>query len=386
MRTAGIICEYNPFHLGHRYQLQEVRRILGEETGVVCLMSGNYVQRGEPAIYDKWVRAASAVENGADLVLELPMTMAVNAAGYFASGAVDCMDGLGGIDCLCFGSEGKSTEILRQTAEVMGTEAYEEALRRELEGGVSYAKARELALGSLGADSGCLAAPNSALGVDYLRRLLERGSSIRPLAIAREEALPSASELRARLTAAGPDAGAVPSCLPGRPMHTLSYGERAMLAVLKTLPGEAFAAMPFGSEGLWSKVMKASRREATLEDIIFACKSKRYTFSRLRRMLLCLFLGLSQADMNREIPYLRVLAFNDRGRELLRGMKETSRYPLVSGAVPSAPEAQEYFALESRATDLYGLFAQPGVTEPAGREIWHIPAYVREEAHKGAAD
>ena len=123
--------------------------------------------------------------------------------------------------------------------------------------------------------------------------------------------------------------------------------------------------------------MKACRQEMKLQDIMISCKTKRYTFSRLRRMLLCLFLGLSQADMEREIPYLRVLAFNDRGREILHEAKKESAYPLVSGSIPKTKEAKEYFALESRATDLYGLFAQPGVTEPAGREKCHAPVYVR---------
>ena len=383
VKIAGIICEYNPFHLGHRYQLEQVRQRLTGEVGVVCLMSGNYVQRGEPAIYDKWSRAEAAVRQGADLVLELPITAAVNAAGYFAAGAVDCLMGFGEIDYLCFGSEGKTAEDLMGTAQVIHSPDFEEALRDALTQGISYAKAREQALKALGGDGKCLATPNNALGVDYLRRLLERGSAIKPLVIPRDVTLPTASDIRELLEAGWQDAGLHQVRLPEKPIHTLRYGERAMLGVLKTLNDQQFRDMPFGSEGLWSKVMKACRQEMALQDIILSCKTKRYTFSRLRRMLLCLFLGFSQRDMEREIPYLRILAFNDRGREILHQAKKRSAFPLVSGTAPQTEAAQTYFALESRATDLYGLFVQPGVTEPAGREKRHVPVYVKTNIQIG---
>ena len=374
MSIAAIICEYNPFHAGHRFQIEEVRRRFGADTGVICLMSGNYVQRGEPAVFDKWSRARTAAEGGADLVLELPITAAVNAAGYFAAGAVDCLASLGGIDYLCFGSEGAETETLLDIARRMDSEEYEAALREKLSAGVSYAKAREQALSAVGGNGACLATPNNTLGVDYLRQLLRRGSAMEPVAIPRKTGLPSASELRTELT----EGGAM--------IHHLRYGERAMLSVLRTLPDAAFEAMPFGAEGLWSKVMKACRRENTVTDILAACKSKRYTMSRIKRMLLCLYLGLSEADLNLESPYLRVLAFNDRGRELLRNLKTTGRIPLISGAVPDTAAAKAFFAMECRATDLYALFAPPGSVEPSGRERVEGPFYLREKSENSACN
>ena len=301
------------------------------------------------------------MDGGADLVLELPMTLAVNAAGYFAAGAVDCLTALHGVDDLCFGSEGMRTETLLETARQMETPEYETALRAALSGGVSYARAREQALAALGGDGACLTTPNNALGVDYLRRLIQTDSPLEPLAIPRKTGLPPASELRRSMSGDG--------------VHTLNNGERAILAVLRTLPDSAFEAMPFGAEGLWSKVMKACRRESTLEDILFACKSKRYAMSRLRRMLLCLFLGLGRAHLDREIPYLRVLAFNERGRAMLHSLKRTSELPLVSGTLPDSPEAMAYYAMECRATDLYGLFAPAGQIEPVGRERRQGPVY-----------
>ena len=375
MRTAGIICEYNPFHRGHRFQLEQTRAVLGPDTGIVCLMSGNYVQRGEPAIFDKWSRAACAVEQGADLVLENPITAAVSGAGYFAQGAVSCLDGLGCVDVLCFGSENGDLQALKQTAELLHSERFEQALREQLKSGVSYARAREAALRTLGGDGACLQTPNNALAVDYLKSLLQCKSVMEPLTIRRQEGV-SATALREQLAA-----GQWPEELPGRlkdqPLHTLKYGERAMLAVLKTRTPAEFENAPFGSEGLWSKVMKACAAENSIEGILFACKSKRYTMSRLRRMLLCLFLGITQEMIETPPPYLRALAFNDRGRQLLREMK--GERPIVTGTVPDTPEARSYYALERRAADLYGLFAPPEFRERSDREKATPPVYLSKE-------
>lgn len=357
MVTAGIIAEYNPFHLGHRKQIALVREKLGQDTAVVCLMSGNFVQRGEPAVFDKWARAEEAVRNGADLVLELPITTAVNAGGHFAAGGVDYLDALHGIDYLCFGSECGDITRLETLAKKMTSPEYESSLSEALATGISYAAARTAALKKLGAEGELLQQANNSLGVDYIRRMLELGSTMRPMTVQRDMTLASASAIRENMT--GEDwQKEVPSGerLSSLPKHTMRNGEKAMLAVLRSLPDERFEAMPFGSEGLWSKVMKAARKETSVEEIILACKSKRYAYSRLRRMLLCLYLGLGQEEMDLKSPYLRVLAFNDRGREVLRKLAEKSELPLVSGAIPKTEEAKQYFALEQRATDLYGLF------------------------------
>lgn len=372
MRTAGIICEYNPFHRGHRFQMEELRRQLGTDTGVICLMSGNYVQRGEPAIFDKWSRAKTAVEQGADLVLELPVTSAISGAGYFAGGAVSCLHGLGCVDHLCFGSESGDLDSLQKTAELLSGEAFEEALRRQLQNGVSYARARENALRELGGNGNILQTPNNALGVDYLINLLRCKSAMEPITI-RRQAGASATALREEILL-GRRSEELPDSLKGQTIHTLEYGERAMLAVLKSRTASEFEAAPFGSEGLWSKVMKACARENSLEGILFACKSKRYTMSRLKRMLLCLFLGITEEMIKTPAPYLRALAFNDWGRQLLREMD--GKIPIVTGTVPNTPEAAGYFALERRAADLYGLFAPPGVRERSDREKATPPVYV----------
>lgn len=375
MRTAGIICEYNPFHLGHQLQIRKTREMLGEDTAIVCLMSGNYVQRGEPAVFHKRLRAEAAVRGGADLVLELPITAAVNAAGYFARGGVTYLNRLGCIDYLSFGSESGDLPGLLTTARLLDSGAFEGALRETLSTGVSFAAARTLALEKLGGNGELLKSPNNALGIEYLRAIESLNSAMEPLTVPRDMGIASASELRSQMDSAAWRAG-VPEgcCCEGASMHTMENGERAMLAVLRCLPEEAFRNMAFDAEGLWSKVMKACRRENSIEGIIMACKSKRYAYSRLKRTLLCLYLGLDGEKMAMEAPYLRVLAFNDRGRQVLRMIGES--FPLVSGAIPNTPEAKAYFELEQRASDLYGLFAPTGCREDYGREKVHFPVIV----------
>ena len=377
MRTAGIICEYNPFHRGHLLQLRKTRETVGADGAIVCLMSGFFVQRGEPALFSPEIRTRAALEHGADLVLELPITGAINAAGYFAETAVSCLHKMGCIDLLSFGSESGTLEALCGIAALLDSQDMENALKARLETGASYAAARTLALQDLGANGTLLRGANNALGVEYIRSLKKLGSSITPWTYERDLSLPSASEIRG--TVGQEDWMAE---LPGRELyrnavpHTLLQGEKAMLAVLRTLPDETFDRMAFEGEGLSSKVRKACRRENSIDGIIMACKSKRYAYSRLRRTLLWLFLGLSREDMTREIPYVRVLGFNETGRKVLKTAKETGDLPLVSGAVPNHAAARAYFEMETRAGDLYTMFAPAGVREEWERLRSWIPVRI----------
>lgn len=376
MKSAGIICEYNPFHRGHLRQLRLTREALGEDCAVVCLMSGNYVQRGEPAVFPKSLRAQAAVRCGADLVLELPLTAAMSSAEGFAAGGVRILSALG-CEALSFGSETGSPEPLLAAARANLDPTFDELLKKHLSDGSSYARARTLALKELGVET-TLDAPNDILGVEYCKAILRQCSPMKPLVIPRtgsyharslDPAAPSASALRLELLRGTPDAwkAAIPDGLcalyKDAPVHSLEAGERAILARVRTLPEEAFRALPFGAEGLWSKLMKNCRGCGSVEEILEATKSKRYARSRIQRMLLCAFLGLTAENLSAPAPYARILAFNSRGRSLLRDLK--GRFPLVNAG--ERPGNGEYFALECRAGDLYSLFSQAG-PRPAGEE------------------
>ena len=361
MKNVGIICEYNPFHNGHARQLRAVR----EQGGVcVCLMSGNYVQRGEPAIFDKWTRAKAAALCGADLVLELPVTYALRSAEGFAAGGVEILDRMGCIDGLCFGSETDDINIIMSTAKALDTPEFSQKLKKELKAGVSFPTARQLALEAMGEDGSVLETPNAILAVEYCKALLRRNSAIQPLLIHREgdyhggtdPDAPSAYFLRTQTDWHGYVPEDALACFAGVPRHSVAAGQRAWLARLRSMEEGEFERLPFGSEGLWRKVLSACRTEPTLEAIVQAAKSKRYTRTRLMRLLLCAYLGITEETLMQPAPYVRVLAVNGRGQRVLRQAKQDGELPLLHTG-QRAPDCA-YAALERRAADLFPLFCE----------------------------
>lgn len=373
MKTVGIICEYNPLHLGHKKQIDRIRAEFGQDSAIVCAMSGNYVQRGAPAIIDKSLRAQAAIACGADLVLELPVTTALSSAEGFASGGVRILAPL--CDCLCFGAETANKEILTAAAKALLSNDFPPLLRQELDSGKSFPAAREAALKRLGADTAVLSQPNNILAVEYCKAIFAQGCAMEPFpihrqgsyhALAVDENNPSATAVRNLMLIAHNWKTCVPqearSILEGAPLHSTAAGETAMLARLRTMSEVEFASLPYGSEGLWRKLMHASRRENTLEEILAATKSKRYTRSRLDRMVMCAFLGITAADLESTVPYTRVLAFNSKGRAILKEAKKSGCY-LNAGE----PSDHPHWTLEKRCGDLYGLFCTAG-PEPPGLE------------------
>ncbi len=370
MKNTGVICEYNPFHNGHAKQLSQMRTL----GGTVCLMSGNYVQRGEPAILDKHVRAAAAVACGADLVLELPVTCALRSAEGFAAGGVKILTKLGCVDALCFGCETGDRETLMQTAKLLLTEQFAQKLRSELASGVSFPCARQNALEDLGGDGDLLENPNDILAVEYCKAILRQGGTLTPLPILREggyfdsldEENPSAASLRALEDWARYVPQEARSLYDGAARFTIQSGERAWLARLRGMEEEDFARLPFGSEGLWRKLMHACREQATLEEIVAATKSKRYTRTRIMRMLLCAFLGITKELLEQEAHYVRVLALREEGQKILRAAREKGNLTILN-AGETAPDSA-YARLERRASDLYGLFSAAQTPSAPGAE------------------
>ena len=286
MRTVGVVCEYNPFHLGHARQLALLRQ-QDPEAAVVCLMSGLYVQRGQPAVFSRQVRARAALLAGADLVLELPVTVSLRSAEGFAAGGVEILDRLG-VEGISFGAETADRETLLETARQLLSPQFGEALRPHLDEGLSFPAARSRALKDLGGDPAVLERPNDILAVEYCKAILARGSGLIPLPICRpgdyhaldaDRENPSATALRRRIMAGEPWLAYVPEearpAYEGAGVHSLALGERAVLARLRTLEEEAFAALPGASEGLWRKLLRGSRRQTGLEGLLTAVKSKR---------------------------------------------------------------------------------------------------------------
>ena len=377
MKIVGIICEYNPLHLGHKKQLDIIRAEKGEDCGIVCLMSGNYVQRGEPAIFHRSHRAKAAIEAGADLVLELPVTATLSSAEGFAHHGVSILSQL--CDYLCFGAECGDSELLVKTAEVLLSKEFSPVLKEELKAGVSFPMARQKALAAMGANSQILSLPNNILAVEYCKAILSQGCAIQPMPILRQGSYhdtlpdaqnPSATSLRYLIESTEQWFAYIPeesqACFADAPVYTLSSGERAILSRLKTMTESDFSQLPFGSEGLWRKLMHASRKYSTLEEIINATKSKRYTRTRIDRMILCAFLGITESDLSCPAPYVRVLAFNEKGRQILNQAKNNCNFVNIGEKTDAA-----YQELENRCNSLYTLFAQQQLISEQEDKIYY---------------
>ena len=378
LKVTGIICEYNPLHLGHKKQIDLIRS--ADPSGIiVCLMSGNYVQRGKPAIVDKSVRAKAAVMAGADLVLELPVTAALSSAEGFAAEGVRILSHF--CTHLCFGAETADSQALMHTAKALLSEDFPAILRAHLDKGLSFPAARAAALTEMGIEA--VTKPNVILAVEYCKAILAQESDIIPWPIQRggnyhdesaDEENPSATAVRKLMEDSGIWLDYVPEevrdVFRSAKLHTLDTGERAILSKLRTMTDSEFEAIPYGSEGLWRKLMHNARRFANLEDVVTATKSKRYTRTRLDRMVMCAFLGISKEMMDSPAPYVRVLAFNDKGRSILRKSREN--FPVVNaGESVDHP----YWLLEKRTGDLYGLFCTDA-PEPPGMEENRRVAYL----------
>lgn len=379
MKITGIICEYNPLHLGHKKQL-DIIKAADPDGIIVCLMSGNYVQRGHPAIVDKTLRAKAAVMAGADLVLELPITAALNSAEGFAAEGVRILSHF--CTHLCFGAETADADALMQTANALLSPDFSVNLRTHLDQGLSFPAARAKALEEMGIPA--VTKPNDILAVEYCKAILQQKSNLIPMPIQRggdyhdeaaDEENPSATAVRSLMLQSGLWLDYVPeevrNCFREANLHTIGAGERAILSKLRTMTDAEFEAIPFGSEGLWRKLMHNARRFSNLEDVITATKSKRYTRTRLDRMVMCAFLGITEAMADSPAPYVRLLAFNDVGRKILRQKKEA--FPVYN-----AGERVEhpYWGLEKKAGDLYGLFAEDHLEPPCAEGNRRV-VYVR---------
>lgn len=399
MRVVGIVTEFNPFHNGHALLLERAREAMSEDTAVVCCMSGDFVQRGEAAVWSKFARAEAAARCGADLVFELPLPWALSSAEGFARGGVGLLAALGVVDCLCFGSECGETEPLERAAEALLSPALAAELRRELESGIPFAAARQRALAAVTDEETArlVETPNNILAVEYIRAIYELGLDLGFMTVRREGAehdgqgegsIRSASELRSRIAAGKSCSGFMPDAAlavfereaeRGRGPVLMEALEPMLLARLRMLPDEEFSRLPDASEGLGNRLRAAVRDEPTLDGVLAAAKSKRYALSRIRRMTMCACLGVREGMAEGVPPYARLLAASERGRELLRRAQDKSRIPIITKAAAARQlprETLSVFELGSGARDLYVLGYRAAAERRGGTDWRTGPALV----------
>lgn len=367
MRTAGIIAEYNPFHNGHRYQIEMLRRQGFEQ--IVAVMSGNFVQRGEPAIFDKWTRTRAALLNGVDLVVEIPIQAVLSSAQGFATGAVTVLEQLGVVDTLCFGSESGDLSLLQRAAALLRQPQMQHALQSCLKTSATYAALLQQAVGSIDSNAAeVFSSPNDTLGVEYINALYRLRSNIQPYALlrqrvghhdsTRQDGFAAAAFIRSLIYAQGSYAALVPAsaarlyetALPAR----LEHAHNAVVWRLRQMRRADFARLPGLSEGLQNRLYAAARQARTLEEFYALCKTKRYTMARLKRLTLRAVLPVPDLLS----PYIRVLGFSSRGERLLKSVKKNAGLPVVTsyrGAVHRGPAARAYYEETAACTDFYTL-------------------------------
>lgn len=389
MAVAGVIAEFNPFHNGHKYLLSEARNAATD--GVVVVLGGNFTQRGEPALYDKHYRAAAALCNGADLVLELPIAFSLATAQTFALGGVGVLAALGPVDTLVFGSECGEIARLSAAADAVANSRTETALQGYLQKGLPFPAAREAAVRQVFGDAvaDVLHSPNDILGLEYLRAVRAYKAPFSCLPVPRvgnahDAQSPSGMYASATLLREKIRAGeAVTDFMPQNAYEILQTAvkrheapseytklDTAVLGFLRTASPADFTGVPDVSEGIENRILAAAKTAKTLWAVFDTAKTKRYTHARIRRVVLAAFLGLKTDLQQNGVPYLRVLGFTERGKALLRTARDTAKLPVVmraSDIETCSTAAQALFRLECKSTDIFNL-TLPEI-RPCGTEM-----------------
>ena len=355
--VLGIISEYNPFHNGHLHHLIESKKITNSDY-CIAVMSGNFTQRGEISIVDKWEKAKMAIANGVDLVIELPTLYAISSAENFASGAIKILDSLGIVDFVSFGSECNDISILDDIANVLAFEPsqYKTLLSHELSRGESFPKARENALmmylNDIRRFANVLSSPNNILGIEYLKSLKRQKSEIKPITIKRQDAkyndttiprnsrFASATAIR-NLCQATDDISPIQKFVPeatfdileenikkGNFVKNLSVFDKEIIYTLRKMTTDEIANLPDVSEGLEFALKNAVNQCNSVVELLSIVNTKRYTKTRLQRILLYAILGITKQDIKISMdttPYIRVLGFNEKGQELLGEISKKNR-------------------------------------------------------------
>ncbi len=343
MNTLGIIAEYNPLHNGHIHHIKSSVEKLNPD-GVICIMSGNFVQRGAPAIFDKWTRAAHAVKNGVDLAIELPLEFSMASAERFALGGISLLNAVNA-DFISFGAENSEEEIYNTYSQLK--ELDRQKLQSTLKSGVNFAVARQSLL-----KSDVLDKPNNILALEYIKAIEKTNSRITPLFIRREsskynsreinENSASAKAIRFALQENRDISGLVPENILND-FISFTEGEKFFSLIKYAIMSKSTTELSEYCEireGLEHRIKDAVYESETLDILIKNIKSKRYTYSSISRMLFNILLGVKKDNISEKPLYIRVLAANQKGFSILKEIKETSPLPIITKA-SSAYEFKE---------------------------------------------
>lgn len=342
MNAVGIVSEYNPFHLGHLYHLEKTRELSEEGAVIICALSGDFVQRGEPSVMSKFARSEAALLCGADIVAELPSVWALQSAEGYASAATKILSAMG-IETLSFGTEADDPDGLMQIAEVLCSGTFEEALSEAVKerSGISYPAVREELLRRfVGAKADLIRTPNNILAVEYMKAVMKNESGIRFLPVPRIGAehdsistgqIRSASEIRNMLLNGEDISAYVPEnssriicreIKSGRGPVSLKAIEQAIVSSLRGMRAEDFRKIKDCDEELSERIEAAIAGNYALDDIFATAKTRKYALSRIRRVCMCAALEITEEMQRRPLPYVRILAANQAGQAYLKQLKK----------------------------------------------------------------
>lgn len=381
MKIIGIVAEYNPFHNGHLYQIETSRKTL-EADAVVAIMSGNFVQRGKPAFFNKWVRTKAAIDSGVNLVIELPTYFATASAEMFAHGAITLLNNMGCIDFLSFGSESDDLSTLSRVSKLLCEEPFEYKikLKEELNKGHSFPKAREKAI-HLALDLQLdFNKPNYILGIEYLKSLQKCNSSIRPHVVKRQGSGYHDTELNTTFASATAireqffkdfHFDHLASYMPFHSLNAYSESLKThtlyerfqdlLLYKLRSIKAHQLRDLRDFSEGIENKVIETAIKSTNYKELVDGIKSKRYTETRVNRMLLSAFLDLPISPFSlSEHGYFRVLGMDATGQAVLKKMKKNANLPIITNInrIREDIKANPLLQLDIKASNLYALLSQ----------------------------
>lgn len=356
-KILGVISEYNPMHNGHLYHLKESQKIV-EPDFSVCIMSGNFMERGDTAIISKWARTKAALESGFDMVIELPTIYSISSAENFASGAIKILNTLGDDVTLSFGSECGDVDVLNKFAKILLEEPpeYVTMLKHELAKGLPFPKAREnallLYLNDIRKSAHVLSEPNNILGIEYLKQIQKINSNINAISIKRigsgynststSSEYSSATAIRELLMNQKSVKKFMPTssyeilkeeCSLGNFVLGLSEFEKEILYKIRSMSVKELAKVPDVSEGLEYKIKEAATNCNKLDELIFMIKSKRYTLTRIHRILLYILLSINETDYSNSkkiTPYVRVLGVSNTGKHFLSELTINKRNNIIT--------------------------------------------------------
>lgn len=350
--VLGIIAEYNPFHNGHLYHLNESKKQANADYSV-ALITGNFVQRGDVSIINKWAKAEMALQSGVDLVIELPTLYSISSAENFAYGSIKILNSLGVVNAVSFGTEQADVNTLDSIANVLLEEPkeYLSVLNHELSKGISFPKAREnallLYLNDIRRYANVLSCPNNILGIEYLKALKKLKSTLIPIAIPRNKVgynslqtvnnFASATAIRQMLVTRNtknlhrfvPESSyeILKNCISnGQYVSGLAQFEKEIMYILRKMTVSEIAEIPDVTEGLENLIKEAANSCNSVQEFINIVKSKRYTQTRIQRILVYALLNITKKDMmnlDKVTPYIRVLGFNSKGRDILSAINSS---------------------------------------------------------------